>query len=129
VTTPPRANRGNTAFGDSRQLSAQKTRSTPQAGTKERHYRPLSKEFKHDGFKFRQIAREGNAAIFEQTWSACPEPSVCYEVIRIRRRDGFQINGRSVEPAELYPASEAWGVDGFTFTDRDRAFAKLRELT
>jgi hypothetical protein len=55
-------------------------------------------------------------------------PGVCFEVIRIRRRDGFQIGGRLVEPAEVYPNSEAWGVDGFMFTDRDAAFAKLREL-
>jgi hypothetical protein len=53
---------------------------------------------------------------------------MCYEVVRIRRREGFQINGRLVEPAEVYPNSEAWGVDGFTFTDKDAAFAKLREV-
>ena len=40
----------------------------------------------------------------------------------------FQIDGRVVPPAEVYPRSEQWGVDGFTFTDRDAAFAKLREL-
>jgi len=49
-------------------------------------------------------------------------------VIRIRRRDGFQINGRFVEPAEVYPNSEAWGIDGFTLTNEDAAFAKLRDL-
>ena len=36
--------------------------------------------------------------------------------------------GRFVDAAELYPRSEAWGTDGFTLTDRDAAFAKLREL-
>ena len=30
--------------------------------------------------------------------------------------------------AEAYLKSEAWGVAGFTFTDRDAAFAKLREI-
>jgi hypothetical protein len=40
----------------------------------------------------------------------------------------FQIGARFIEPAEIYPNSEAWGVDGFTFTDKDVAFAKLREL-
>jgi hypothetical protein len=33
-----------------------------------------------------------------------------------------------VEPAEVYPNSEAWGVDGFTLTDKEAAFAKLSEL-
>ena len=34
----------------------------------------------------------------------------------------------AIEPASIYPNSEAWGVDGFTFTDKDAAFAKLREI-
>jgi hypothetical protein len=106
-----------------------KTRATAEAwGKKRRFYKPLPTRFRRDGFNYRQIARERDAAIYEQTWSGCSDPSVCYEVIRIRRRDGFQIGGRLVEPAEVYPSSGAWGVDGFTLTDKDAAFAKLREL-
>jgi hypothetical protein len=106
-----------------------KTRATAQAGSgKGRFYKPLSKEFRRDGFAYKQVARQGNAAIYEQRWTGCAEPSVCNEVIRVRYRDGFHIGGRFVEPAEVYPNSEAWGVDGFTFTDRDGAFAKLREV-
>jgi hypothetical protein len=106
-----------------------KTRATAKAWGKKRHaYKPLPTRFWRNGFEYRQIARERDAAIYEQTWSGCAEPSVCYEVIRIRRRDGFQINGRFVEPAEIYPKADAWGVDGFTLTDKDGAFAKLREL-
>jgi hypothetical protein len=48
--------------------------------------------------------------------------------VRIRRREGFEIDGRFVEPAEVYPNSDAWGVDGFTFTNKDAAFAKLRKV-
>jgi hypothetical protein len=107
--------------------STQKTRATPEAGTKKGLcYRPLPKEFHRDGFSYRQIAREGNAAIYEQTWNGCSNPSVSYEVIRIRCRDGFRIGGRFVEAAEIYPNSEAWGTDGFTFSDKAAAFAKLR---
>ena len=106
-----------------------KTRATAEAWGKKRHsYESLPTRFRRDGFNYRQIARERDAAIYEQTWSGCSEPSVCYEIIRIRRRDGFQINGRFVEPAEIYPKADAWGVDGFTLTDRDAAFAKLREM-
>ena len=106
-----------------------KTRATAEAWSKKGHsYKPLATRFRHDGFNYRQIAREGDAAIYEQTWSGCSNPSVCYEVIRIRRREGFQIDGRFVEPAEVYPNSDAWGVDGFTLTDKDAAFAKLREV-
>ena len=41
----------------------------------------LPKEFRRDGFTYRQIAREGNAAIYAQLWTGCAEPSVCYEGI------------------------------------------------
>jgi hypothetical protein len=106
-----------------------KTRATAEAwGKKRDSCKPLRTQFRRDGFDYRQIAREGDAAIYEQTWSGCSDPSVCYEVIRLRRRDGFQIGGRFVEPAEIYPKAEAWGVDGFTLTDKDTAFAKLREV-
>jgi hypothetical protein len=84
--------------------------------------------FRRDGFDYQQIAREGDAAIYEQRWAGCCNPSVCYEVIRIRRREGFRIDDRFVEPAEVYPNSDVWGVDGFTLTDRDAAVAKLREI-
>jgi hypothetical protein len=81
-----------------------KTRATAEAWTKKRHsYKPLPIQFLHDGFNYRQIARKGDAAIYEQTWSGCCNPSVCYEVIHIRTRDGFQIGARFVEPAEVYP--------------------------
>ena len=110
-------------------LPNRQTSATAEGGTKEGHfYKPLPKEFRRDGVAFRQIARQGNAAIYEQTWTDCTEPSVCYEVIRIRRREGFEIGGRWVPPAEVYPNSEAWGVDGFTLSDRNAAFAKLREV-
>jgi hypothetical protein len=113
-----------------------KTRATAEARSKKRPfckrlpilYKPLPTGFRRDGFNYRQIAREGDAAIYEQTWSRCSNPSVCYEIIRIRRREGFEVDGRLVEPAEIYPHSDAWGVDGFTFTNKDAAFAKLREV-
>jgi hypothetical protein len=106
-----------------------KTRATAEGWGNKHHFcKPLPTQFRRDGFNYRQIAREGDAAIYEQTWSSCAEPSVCYEVIRIRRRDGFQIGGRFVEPAEVYPNSGVWGVDGFTLTDKDAAFAKLEEV-
>jgi hypothetical protein len=105
-----------------------KKRATAERRDKKGHYRPIAKEFRHDGFTFRQIAREGGVAIYEQTWNECPNPSVAYEVVRIRRRDAREIKGNILEAAEVYPRSEAWGIDGFTLTDRDAAFEKLREI-
>jgi hypothetical protein len=86
---------------------ATKTRATAEGGSKKgQFYKPLPKEFQRDGFNYRQIAREGDIAIYEQVWTGRAEPSRSYEVIRIRRRDGFQIGSRLIEPGEVYPASE-----------------------
>jgi hypothetical protein len=120
---------GNKARGGLLPDPALKTPSRAEAGTKKGHfYRPLKTQFRLDGFDYRQIVREGACAIYEQTWAGCPNPHVRYEVIRIRRREGFHIGKRFIEPAEVYPNSESWGVDGFTFTDKDAAFTKLREI-
>ena len=103
-----------------------KTRSTAEGrGRKGHSFERLPKEFQRGGFNYRQVAREGDAAIYEQRWTGCPNPAVCFEVIRIKRREGFEIGGRFVEPAEVYPNSEAWGMDGFTFTDWNKARAKF----
>ena len=106
-----------------------KTRARGEAGSKKQpSYRPLPTEFSRDGFNYRQIARERDVAIYEQSWNGCSNPSACYEVVRVHRREGFHIDGRFIEPAEIYPHSDAWGVYGFTCTDKDSAFAKLREV-
>ena len=128
MTSPPNAKRDQALVGDSTSLSTPKTRATAEGGCKKRHsYKPLQTRFRHDGFDYRQIAREGNAAIYEQT-SKGNEDSAAFEVIRIRQREGFEIDGRFVDPAEIYPNSEAWGVDGWTIQDKDAAFHKLREV-
>jgi hypothetical protein len=110
-------------------VAFKKTRATAEGVTKKgRFYKPLPKEFHRDGFTYRQIAREADTAIYEQRWTGCAEPSVCYEIIRVKRREGFEINGRFIEPAEVYPSSESWGVDGWTVQDKETAFCKLQEL-
>lgn len=130
MTEALKQNDGRTVAGDLAPATAQKTRATAEARYKKCHsYKRLPTQFRRDGFTYRQIAREGNAAIYEQRWTGCPEPSVCYEVIRIRRREGFEIGGRFIGPAEVYPNSEAWGVDGFTVTDPNKAWAKFSEIS
>ena len=129
MSAPRKQKRGRAIVRDSLEQLNTKTRATAEAWGKEgQFYKPLPQEFHRDGFRYRQMARQGDAAIYEQTWNGCRNPSVSYEVIRIRRRDGFHIGGRFVEPAEIYPNSESWGTDGFTLSDKDAAFAKLREV-
>ena len=103
-----------------------RTRATTVLGGQKRHsHKPLELRFCHDGFDYRRIARKGQAAIYEQSHMG---RVLAYEVIRIRRRDGFSIQGKYIEPAEVYPRSEAWGMDGWTVRDKDAAFDKLREV-
>ena len=126
MTTPSGQKRGRSFVGGQIPPSSRKTRATAAGSSKKGHfYRPLRKEFCRNGFRYRQIAREGDVAIYEQRWTGCTEPSVCYEVIRIRRREGFQISERLIEPYEVYPTGGAWDVDGFTFTDRNKAWDKF----
>jgi hypothetical protein len=130
MNRPQTAKCGRAFVGDLMPPAERKTRPRAEGGTKKgRFYRPLPARFRHNGFDYRQIARKGDAAIYEQRWTGCAEPSVCYEVIRIRRRDGFQISEKFIEPYEVYPNSDAWGVDGFTFTDRNKAFDKFFEIS
>jgi hypothetical protein len=126
---PPNTKRDPASVGDPIQDPAPKTRATAGAHCKKnRFYKPLAKRIRRAGFVYRQIARERSVAIYEKKWSGCSEPSVCYEVIWIRRREGFQIDGRSIPPAEIYARSEQWGESGWTFCDKDAAFVKLRVL-
>jgi hypothetical protein len=130
MNQPTTKKRGSAVVGRQMLGSTSKTRPTAEGGSKKgRFYKLLAKEFRRGGFQYRQIVREGNAAIYEQAWPGCAESSLSYEVVRIRDREGFQIGNRFVKAAEIYPNSEAWGVDGFTFTDRDKAWAKLFEMS
>jgi hypothetical protein len=92
------------------------------------YYKPLDPHFQRGEFNYKQIVREKEVAIFEQTWRGCSQPSVSWEVVVIRRHNGKTIKGHLVAPSEFYPSSTEWGKYGFTFSDKDAAFAKLREL-
>jgi hypothetical protein len=130
VSGPSTTKRGRRFAGVLDTTSDAKARATAEGGSKEgRFYKPLATQFKRHRFQYRQIARERDAAIYEQTWTGCAEPTPAYEVTRVRCRGGFVIGGRFVEPAEVYPNSETWGVDGFTFTDRNKAWDKFSEIS
>jgi hypothetical protein len=127
-STPSAEKRVLFVAGLSIPASIPKTRATAAGGGKKGRYKSLAKEFRRNGFTYRQIAREGDAAIYEQKWSGSSQPNVCYEVICIRHRGRVEIAGKFIEPHESYPKAKAWGLDGFTLTDKDAALVKLREL-
>jgi len=125
----PHVKSGSTPQGMVSSLSlAHKTPASVEAGGKDGHFhKPLPPRFLHGGFDYHQVTREGDVAIYEQTKATCP--NLCnYEVIRIRKRDGFSIAGKWIEPAEVYPNAESWGSDGWTCGDKEAAFSKMREV-
>jgi len=86
----------------------------------------LPTTFTGGGFHFRQLDRIGNVALFKKYKT--PDSAMSLEVVRIRHHNGFTAFGKQHPPAEFYPSSERFGVDGFTFCDLKRARAKFREL-
>jgi hypothetical protein len=111
----------------SRRLAAQKPRAAEKCTAGKGHYKPIATEFKHGGFNYRQITREGDVAIYEQRWR--DSENVCYEVVRIRRHEAKTFpSGKSSPAREAYPPSAAWGDFGWTVTTLDAAYAKLRAL-
>lgn len=90
------------------------------------NFKPLSKDFRKFGFNFKQIWREGDYAIYEQTRNGSPQCN--WESIRIRRHNGYTIGGVDIEPSEVYPSNEKWGNDGFTHTTLESAHAKIEVM-
>ena len=130
MTTPSGQKCGRSFVGGPIPPSSRKTSAAAEGGTKKgRFYKPSQKEFRREGFNYRQIAREGDVALYEQRWTGCPDAAACFNVIRVRQREAFQIGRKFVEPAEVHPASERWGVDGFTLTDRNKAWDKFFEIS
>lgn len=88
-------------------------------------YLVIPKTFKANGFIFTLLSRKGNIAIYKKDK---PEYPCGFEVILIKRHDGYEIAGNKVEPSEVYPSSEQWGSLGFTYTELDKAEKKFKEL-
>lgn len=86
-------------------------------------YRKIREEFTLKGYSFKMVSREGDYAVYEQSKSE--HINKTYEVVRIRRHDGYAIAGNNCPPSEMYPSSEKWGVDAFTANTKKAAFAKM----
>jgi hypothetical protein len=80
---------------------------------------PLTTEFEDRLFRYAQVERDGNVAIFTQTHKASGH--VRYEVVRIRvQAEHTWPNGTTTPEKEAYPGSTSWGRWGstcFTFLE------------
>lgn len=86
----------------------------------------LDKEFESAGFKYKQIHREKNYAIYERKYIDSDKKH--YEAIRIQSHNGLEISGNKIPPSEYYPGSNSWGVHGFTCVSREKAYKRLDRM-
>ena len=84
-------------------------------------YKPIGNEFQRDGFQFDLVTRNGDFAIFHKYSIVGPrhpkEFDAGFETVIITRHDGYEMGGVKIEPAEVYPSNEKWGVTGWTYKE------------
>lgn len=99
-------------------------------------YKKLEAEISKSHFILKQIKRTDfnkklDVAIYEQI-SKEDKKDIHYEVIIVHKQESTQIKmgGATIdlEDKELYPGSERWGVDGFSFIKLENAEHKYNEL-
>lgn len=86
----------------------------------------LNKTYKQDGFSHEVCDRVNDVALVAKYKGNVPRG---YEVIKIQQHEGFTIAGKVIPAAEHPPRSEDWGTKGWTFTDKESAIEKFKELT
>jgi len=68
----------------------------------------LPLEMKKHGFNMRQIKRTENSVIYSKAGG--------YEVMVVRKHNGYELGGQKVEPAEFLPNNEEFGRLGWYFS-------------
>ena len=87
----------------------------------------LEKEFESAGFKYKQIHREKNYAIYERKYmDSLSDPH--YEAIKILSHNGMEIAGKKLPPSEYYPSSNSWGTNGYTCINKKAAYNRLDRM-
>ena len=76
------------------------------------------------------VGRDGDVAIYKKKLDEPDSEAYNYEVIAIKRHNGYEIAGVKMPPAEMYPSDSQWGDWAFTCIDRedaDKRFVQLKE--
>jgi len=88
----------------------------------------LEKVFTKKGFKYTQVERKGNVAIYKQESISVTDPKPNYEVVQIKSHNGYEIGGSKIAAAEVYPGSTQWGILGWTHLDLSSAEKRFKRL-
>lgn len=87
----------------------------------------LAKQFTSKGFTYTEVTRVGNKAIYKQ--SKDDQSSTSFEVVKIGKHNGYELNGVKIAAAETYPSTSLWGVQGWTYRDLDDAKKKFKKIS
>ena len=87
----------------------------------------LPKSFIKNTFRYEQVDRTGDVAIYSQT---IPELSkiIGYEVFEVQKKEAFSLNGYDYPAKEAVPSSNQWGQMAFTVFNLSQAEEKQAEL-
>jgi hypothetical protein len=88
----------------------------------------LEESFTSKGFKLQQVKRDGDIAIYKKQLDDGESENYHYEVIAIKRHNGYEIAGVKMPPAEMYPSDSQWGDWGYTCTTIEDANKRFDEL-
>jgi hypothetical protein len=88
----------------------------------------LEKQFVKKGFKFTQVTRKGDVAIYKQENAKLKNPKANYEVVIIKSHNGYEIGGSKIVAAEVYPGSTQWGLLGWTYSDLPEAEERFKKI-
>ena len=88
----------------------------------------LEDNFSSKGFNLSLVKREGDVAIYKKTLENSETEAHDFEVIAIKRHNGYEIAGVKMPPAEMYPSDTQWGDWGYTCTSREDADKRFMQL-
>lgn len=90
----------------------------------------LAFPFARDGFRHELVRRDGDVCLVARTNLRVDPPSVHWEVIVVQHRPAETTpSGRAYPARESYPGPAAWGEQGWTFTERAMADARMALVT
>ena len=88
----------------------------------------LEESFTSKGFKLQQVKRDGDVAIYKKQLDDPESENHHYEVIAIKRHNGYEIAGVKMPPAEMYPSDSQWGDWAYTCNTIEDATKRFNEL-
>jgi hypothetical protein len=87
----------------------------------------IASEFIKSGFNHKVLERRGMVLLVERQHRDVSVPH--WEVVKIRVSPAKCVGDRAYTESEVYPSSERWGTDGWTYSTLEAARAKFDSLS